>query len=306
MPLGGKGPKLLSMSESVKGYCAILIGTFFVGGVFISSKQALSHMSVVWFLAWMYLISTFLSYPFGKKLERLRGKRDLGYFVLHVGGIVFGWYISITGLSYLDAPTSAFISRFEFPIVMMISMYFLKEQLGKIIYPAILISLLGILLMTDEGVLHDVLRGIKGKNWGIFLVMCSAFGFALGELGTKSMAGKIDARVFTFLRNLIIAPIVFAVAFIKEGWVAPSNDGLFWAGLCALCGPVLARIFYMESLKRIPLGHATVFTQLEPVHALFFAFCLGMELPDGREYLGGALILASCLLLVLGVKKAHD
>lgn len=287
------------MSERAKGYLCILFGTFCVGAVSVTSKLALAHMSTLWFLTWIYFFSMFLSFPFGKKLSTPKGRRDWSYFCLHVGGIVFGWYVSVSGLQYLDAPTAAFISRFEFPILMMISMFFLKERLGKIIYPSIIISIIGILVMTEEGIVKDVLSINTGKNWGIFLVMIAGFGFALGELGTKSIAHKIDSRVFTFFRNIIIFPFFLAAAFLSEGWSMPSKEGLMYAAACSLAGPVLARIFYMESLKRIPLGHATVFTQLEPIHSLFFAFILGMELPDGQEYLGGAFILLSCLILVI-------
>lgn len=287
------------MSNRARGYLCILFGTFCVGAVSVTSKQALSHMGTLWFLAWIYFFSTFMSFPFGKKLALPADKKDWWYFALHIGGIVFGWYVSISGLQYLDAPTAAFVSRFEFPIVMMISMLFLQEALGKIIYPSIIVSIIGVVVMTDEGILRDVLAINTGKNWGIFLVMLAAFGFALGELGTKTIAGKIDSRVFTFIRNIIIFPFFLIMAYLKEGWVIPSKEGLLWAAACALAGPVLARIFYMEALKRISLGHATIFTQLEPIHSLFFAFILGMELPDGREYLGGAFILLSCLMLVV-------
>lgn len=294
------------MSERAKGYLFIIAGTFCVGAVSVTSKLGLAHMSTLWFLTWMYGFSTILSFPFGKKIVFPIDKKSLSYFALHICGIVFGWYVSLSGLQYLDAPTAAFISRFEFPIVMMISVFFLKERLGKIIYPAIIISIVGILVMTEEGILADVLNQNSGKNWGIFLVMLSAFGFAFGELGTKFMAGIVDSRVFTFIRNMIILPFFASLAFISDGWTAPSLEGLKYAALCALAGPVLARICYMESLKRISLGHATVFTQLEPVHSFFFAFCLGMELPDGSEFLGGVLILVSCLLLVISEYRRPD
>lgn len=287
------------MTERTKGYLFILVGTFCVGAVSVTSKLALSHMSTLWFLTWMYAFSTVLSFPYGKKLVFPKDKKSLSYFTLHIGGIVFGWYVSLSGLQYLDAPTAAFVSRFEFPIIMMISVFFLQERLGKIIYPAIGLSLFGIFVMTEGEIFKDVLNRNTGKNWGIFLVMLSAFGFAFGELGTKFMAGVVDSRVFTFIRNILILPFFAALAFLNHGWVSPSLEGLKFAALCALAGPVLARICYMESLKRISLGHATVFTQLEPVHSFFFAFCLGMELPDGSELLGGVLILLSCLLLVI-------
>lgn len=294
------------MNQTAKGYLFILVGTFCVGAVSVTSKLALSHLSPLWFLTWMYGFSTLLSFPFGKKFIFPKDKRTLYYFALHVGGIMFGWFVSISGLQHLDAPTAAFISRFEFPIVMMISMLFLKEHLGKIIYPSIFISIVGILVMTEEGILKDVLSQSVGKNWGIFLVMVSAFGFAFGELGTKFMANLVDSRVFTFLRNILIFPLFLSFAYYKEGFTAPAMEGLKYAALCALAGPVLARICYMESLKRISLGHATVFTQLEPVHSFFFAFCLGMELPDGREFLGGVLILLSCLILVISEYRRPD
>jgi drug/metabolite transporter (DMT)-like permease len=294
------------MSDQAKGYLFIMAGTFCVGAVSVTSKLALDHMSTLWFLTWIYAFSTVMSYPFGKKFLFPTDKKSLSYFSLHICGIVFGWYFSMSGLQYLDAPTAAFISRFEFPIVMTISMFFLHERLGKIIYPAILISVIGVLVMTEEGILKDVLNRNTGKNWGIFLVMIAAFGFALGELGTKFMSTIVDSRVFTFIRNIIIFPFFLLTALVVEGWVVPSAEGLMYAALCALAGPVLARIFYMESLKRISLGHATVFTQLEPVHSFFFAFCLGMELPDGSEFLGGVLILISCLLLVISEYRRPD
>jgi O-acetylserine/cysteine efflux transporter len=284
--------------NNYRGQIYIALGTFFVGGVSVFSKLALESLTPIWFLVWLYLISTILCFPFGKKIVLPKDARYKRFFVLHIFGMMFGWYLSVVGLQYLDAPSAAFLSRVEFPIIMAISFFFLKEKLSKGIFVSIILSSVGVALMAEQGMLNDLLSFQKGKNWGIFLVMLASLGFALGELGTKIIAGKMNSRVFAFLRNLIMLAIVTCAALLMEGFRAPTAMGLLYAGLAGISGPVLARILYMEALKRIKLGEASVYTQMEPVAALLFALFLGMELPEKNEYLGGGLILLSCLFLL--------
>lgn len=286
------------MTEQSKGHLYVLIGITCVGVIGPLAKLSLRELSPIWYVVWLYLISIPLSYPFGQKLFIPHTKREGSYFLLHLIGIAIGWYCAASGLTILDAATATFIGRVEFPILMIISMLVLKEKLGKIIWPCIALSLTGLTLLTEKGVLQDLLNLDPGKNLAVFLLAFGAMGFATGELGTKVLAKKYPARSFTFMRNLVMGPLVFSIAMLTEGWSQPSKTAILYTALSALAGPVLARIFYMEGLKRIPLGHATVITQLEPVLTLLFVFLLGMEMPNKKEYLGCSFIFASSLLLV--------
>ncbi|TNF26087.1 MAG: DMT family transporter [Deltaproteobacteria bacterium] len=288
------------MTRQSSGHLFIISGVFCVGVIAALTKKALLDLTPIWFVTWLYALSVPLSFPFGQKLFLPRKGKDALFFTIHVLGIALGWFCAANGLKVLDAATATFIGRVEFPILMIISMFFLKEKLGKLIWPCIALSLAGITMLTEKGVIHDLLKLEEGRNLAVFMMVLGAIGFACGEMGTKVLARKYKARAFTFMRNILLLPLLLVVAFAVDGWKEPTAISLFYTGLCGLAGPVLARIFYMEGLKRIPLGHATVLTQLEPVMTLAFVFILGMELPDKKEYLGCFLIFSSSMLLVTG------
>jgi drug/metabolite transporter (DMT)-like permease len=290
--------KYSSMSEEKKGHLFVLFGILCVSVIAALTKLAMQHFTALWFVAWLYIISVPLSFPVGQKIVIPNNKKDIFFFLIHFIGIATGWLCVASGLKVLDAASATFIGRIEFPILMIISMFFLKEKLGRLIWPCIFLSLTGISMLTEKGVIQDILKFESGKNLAVFMILIGAFGFATGELGTKVLAQKYNARAFTFVRNLIIAPLMFIAAMAIDGWNVPNKQALIYTALSAVAGPVLARICYMEGLKRIPLGHATVLTQLEPVLTLGFVFLLGMELPDKREYLGCSLIFLSSMILV--------
>ncbi len=289
-----------AMTRQTNGHFFILSGVFCVGIIAALTKKALLDLTPIWFVTWLYALSVPLSFPFGQKLFLPRWGKDAFFFSVHVLGIAMGWFCAANGLKVLDAATATFIGRVEFPILMLISMFFMKEKLGKLIWPCIALSLTGIFLLTEKGVIQDLMKFEEGRNLAVIMMVLGAIGFACGEMGTKVLARKYKARAFTFMRNVLLLPVLLAVAFATDGWREPTQTALFYTGLCGLAGPVLARIFYMEGLKRIPLGHATVLTQLEPVMTLGFVFLLGMELPEKKEYLGCFLIFSSSLLLVIG------
>ena len=105
----------------------------------------------------------------------------------------------------------------------------------------------------------------------------------------------------------------FAFFLLAAGWRALMGESGFTDGfldlegirrgvvliaLAALVGPVLARTLYMYALRHIDVSRAALVNQTQPLFVALFSAIALSTLPTRREWVGGILIVAGCLMLV--------
>jgi drug/metabolite transporter (DMT)-like permease len=66
----------------------------------------------------------------------------------------------------------------------------------------------------------------------------------------------------------------------------------------AVSGPVIGRFLYMKSLSLMPVSKAALILQFQPIWVAVIAGVLIGTIPSPKEWFGGALIIAGCILLV--------
>jgi drug/metabolite transporter (DMT)-like permease len=138
--------------------------------------------------------------------------------------------------------------------------------------------------------------------------MVSALFWGVTEALAKVVVRSVSPLIFTWGRALMLLPAFgIMAAFSKEGVALPQTPAL-WAGVIglAIVGPVLGRYFYMKSLTLIPVSKTALINQLQPVWVALLAGFILKTLPGPRAWLGGALILSGCVLLVRRLRNKTD
>jgi len=119
--------------------------------------------------------------------------------------------------------------------------------------------------------------GIDAKTYyyGLSIVVFSGAGFAASECFAKILAHRIEPSELVMWRGIFLGFVFFVMVIVEDGLKAFSQvsyqDWVICA-LAALLGPVLARVLFMTSLRKIDLGKAYLICQNEPIVTALFAW----------------------------------
>jgi len=204
----------------------------------------------------------------------------------------FAYWTLFKAVDLLDPTVASFLGRTETLVTILFGMVFLGERLSR--------RELGGGALVIAGVV--VIRYVGGMevSRGFLICLAAALCWGLSEGMAKIAVRHMEPLVITWGRCLFLAPVFFLTASASpEGLVLPSSAPL-WAGVLsiALVGPVLGRYSYMKALSLIPVSKAALINQLQPVWVAVMACLLLKTLPSVREFAGGLMIIAGCMILV--------
>ncbi|MEZ4565049.1 MAG: EamA family transporter [Thermomicrobiales bacterium] len=227
-------------------------------------------------------------------LERA-SRRDLGLMVLLGVIIVFYQWSYLAAVDRIGVATATLISLCVPPaLVALLSALFLGEALSR----TGVVALAGALVGTGLLVGSPPVAAEGGVFLaGVLFALGSAAGIAAHALGSRRIAGRHDA-----LLPLAVAFPAGAVAFAP---IALSRGLSFdqpltgWL-LVIYLGVVpsaLAYVMFQRGLRYLPASTASILTLAEPLTAAVLAWVLFSEALSPVGIAGGALLLASIVLL---------
>jgi len=253
-----------------------LVMTYLWRGVTIGWRIPLPHKDLRWLLIWQSLFSAFALWAFWE------GARQI-----HTG-------------------IASFAVRTELVFVLIASRVFFKEKIGITGVIGGLLIVAGSLAMglKSPAAMAEVFTEAQAAVYvyGLTIVILSGAGFAASECFAKLVAHGIEPSAMVIWRGLMLG-VIFGVLLLFEDLPRAIDSftvsDIVICALAALLGPVLARIFFMWSLRRIELGKAYLLCQIEPVVTAVFAWILMNEKMHPAD-LGGALaILIGCIVISL-------
>lgn len=207
------------------------------------------------------------------------------------------------GTKLMEAAVASFSARIELVFVLAFSWLFFRERLKSLELLGAGIVVVGTYLMgLDWGAASQsgFFRIETLTSNGGVLMMVSGAAFAGAEVFAKQISLKMAPASLVVWRSLVLV-LFYVIALLVNGseWILPNAKDLALIGLAALLGPVLARIWFMEALRRTTLGRSSLLAQIEPVVTLILAWILSGETAALSDGFGAALILVGCILLHL-------
>jgi drug/metabolite transporter (DMT)-like permease len=210
-------------------------------------------------------------------------------------------YTMWIGLSSIPATAAALLNRLEVLVIVFLGMALLGDRFTRREALGGGITLLGVIVLR-----YDAPSGFSAGFW---MMVLSSMLFGLTEVLVKTRAHAIPPGVFAFGRNFLS----FVIFLIAAVWRVAMQDPPWWKGLMdwdgvmrglpliaitALAGPVLARITFMHTLRRLDISRASLIQQITPLFVAVLSAIALRTLPSRREWTGGLLIMAGCLLLM--------
>lgn len=274
--------------------CAIAaFFTFAVMNVF--AKMLSEHHHVIEVAFYRNLIATlpllFMIYAMGKKEILVIRSSPRAVVIRSVIGTAslaatFGAY-SIMPLA--DATAFLFTSSMIIPAL---GFFFLKEQVGKYRWGAILVGFMGVIVMlrpSGDVNLHGVALALTAA------CMHATLQTILRALGKKESPETITfyfVFVGTFI-SLIPLPLVFTMPTWNE---APLILGVGITG-------VIAQFLLSIAYKNAPASIVTVFNYSGIIWATTFGWIFFNDWPDRAIFIGGGIVIASNVFIVYREQK---
>jgi drug/metabolite transporter (DMT)-like permease len=225
-------------------------------------------------------------WPRAPRLQFVRG-------LFHAGGMML-WFaaLPLVGLTELTA------IAFSGPIFICLgAVLFLGERMTGARWAAVLVGFCGVLLVVKPW----AGGGVAGVSPGMLLMLASAPVFAGSYLVAKALAGRERSEVIVLWQHLWVVALL--APFALPHWTPP--DALQWA-LLVVCGFFGAGGHYcmMRAFRVADISAVQSVKFLELVWAAILGFLVFGSVPAGATVLGGAVILASTLLLARHESRA--
>jgi len=276
-------------SPTVRGmWWMAATGLLFI--VLNTMMKALSHEMAPWLVGFLrYLLGGIVMLvPAARAGPRGLVSKSPGLqFVrglFHVGGLML-WFAALPFVTLAELTAIGFSTPL---FICLGAVLFLRERMNGARWFAVLAGFGGVLLVVEPW------RGSSGISQGTLLMLASAPVFAGSFLVAKVLTQHDRSEVVVFWQHLWVS--VLLAGFVLPSWSTPT--ALQWALLVA-CGFLGAGGHYCmtRAFRVADISAVQSVRFLELVWATLLGLAVFGTLPETATVIGGAVILASTLLL---------
>jgi drug/metabolite transporter (DMT)-like permease len=197
------------------------------------------------------------------------------------------------------------IGRIEPILTLILSVWLLGLRLDVWTIAGSLASLGGVvvtILLGGSGTMMTM-AGFQIGTGEIFVAITSVI-TAISSVTNKLQLQSIPLGIFTIYRNLLGTVIFFVIANVfygKEHFADAFTPLLWqWMLLYALVIVVIARLCWLEGLKKATPTELNLATSLNPILSIFMAYVILSQVPTLAQYYGLSLLIIGVILNFIG------
>ncbi|WLP88521.1 DMT family transporter [Gordonia sp. NB41Y] len=258
------------------------------------SKELVDRLPVADYLAVRYTIGVAILIALcPRAVMGIRGPELRHGVVL---GLLFGLaqYIQFEGLSRASIVVASFLVSLYVVFTPMLLAIARRRRPSRVTVIAAAVSLAGVASMA-----------VRGWSFGIgeALTVLSALIYALHVIWVARWATAGKAIAISVVQ-LAVLSLVFTVAALPGGFSLPTGpDWPAMMYLATIAGVAIVAQVWAQT--RMSAESAAIIMVLEPVWASVFAVVLWSESPDLRTIVGGALVVAASVLVVVASARVR-
>lgn len=248
-------------------------------------------------------VLTFVALPFMLK-DRVKAKAR----PVHWAGIVWLGVGDALNVAFFFAAYQrttvaiAVLTHYLTPIfVALAAPVVLRERATARTFVAVAVATFGLALLLEPwraGIGRDDLVGAA-------LGSASAVFYASNVLVNKRLVPVFSGSELMFFHGLVSTPALVAIACADRANLGAISERSYAIVVAGAIGPgALCGLFFVWGLRRVPAGHATVLTLLEPFVAVLLAAAVLSEGLSAVAVLGGLLILGGAMIVMTGNSAA--
>ena len=294
------------MKNKIQGFASLLLATMIWGSAFVAQSVGMDHVGPFTFQAVRCFLAVIGLLPIIRLMDRISGKSS-GFFHrwkdrrLWIGGILCGIPLFLAcnlqqlGIMDTDAGKSAFLTAMYVVLVPILGL-FLKRKPGKYIPLSVVLSVIGLYLLSSAGGFHFRVPDL--------LLLGCALMFAVQIMLVDHFAPGLDALRLNLIQALVCAVLSTVCTLILESPTAISiwecRLPLAYAGFLSMGAAYSLQILGQKHLEP---ATASLIMSLEAVFAAVFGWIILQQAMALPEIIGSLLILAAIVAAQLPEKR---
>jgi len=286
------------MKKFYKGEFLLSITAFIWGTAFVAQKASMQHLGAFtfnglrFFLGFLCLLAF---YRISKKQRALFKKENL------LAGLVLGIILFLAassqqiGIIYTTSGKAGFITGLYVIIVPFIG-FFLKHKIDTKIWIGSFLALVGLYMLS---ITKDLTI-----NYGDFLVLISAFFFALHIVTISHFLKKNDALELSLMQYLVCIILNFAASILTEttsiSSISSSFFPIIYGGIFSVG---IAYTLQTVAQKNVSPSSSAIILSFEAVFAVLAGYFILNEILSFRGKVGCFFMLTGIILTQIDVRK---
>ncbi len=290
---------MTARGDQAKGY--IMVGgtalMFGSAGVFIRMTAMPASMLLVlrMSMAAVMVAALFAGHRWWREMRKPGVPRKLLLLGVIDAGQLLSFFLAVR---YMDVALAVFLSYMSPIYLALVAPRLLKQRTEPAVVLALVLSIAGILIMLAPSWFDP---GLHISAVGIICGLVAGLLLAAFFLVAKSVRHDVEGGTMLIsngtITTLILLPLGL-VQTISSGYHITGWDLLIAFGLAVICTALGGTIF-LQGMRYIRVQHTSIVGLLEPASAPLYALVFLGERPAVWTLVGGALILAAAVIVVL-------
>jgi DME family drug/metabolite transporter len=227
------------------------------------------------------------------RLAVLRRRATLRYALLLGTTLGVHWFLFFETIK-LSSVVLAVLTAYLAPIaVALLGPFFLAERHSPVALLALVPSVGGLALVAFAGG-----EDVNARPLAVLTGLGTAITYAGLVIGTKRVAARVSAAGLTFW-NYTLSGLVMLPLLLGAERIAPTAGELGYLVLLGVVFTAVTGYLYIWLIRKVTAQAMGILAYLEPVSAALLAWALLGEELTWQTALGGALVIAGGLAVVL-------
>ncbi len=228
-----------------------------------------------------------------RRLFVLRRRATRRYALLLGTTLGVHWFLFFETIK-LSSVVLAVLTAYLAPIaVALLGPFFLPERHSAVALLALVPSVGGLALVAFAGG-----EDVNARPLAVLTGLGTAITYAGLVIGTKRVAARVSAAGLTFW-NYTVSGLVMLPLLVSADRIAPTAGELGYLVLLGVVFTAVTGYLYVWLIRKVTAQAIGILAYLEPVSAALLAWALLGEQLTWQTALGGALVIAGGLAVVL-------
>jgi drug/metabolite transporter (DMT)-like permease len=228
-----------------------------------------------------------------RRLFVLRRRATRRYALLLGTTLGVHWFLFFETIK-LSSVVLAVLTAYLAPIaVALLGPFFLPERHSAVALLALVPSVGGLALVAFAGG-----EDVNARPLAVLTGLGTAITYAGLVIGTKRVAARVSAAGLTFW-NYTVSGLVMLPLLVTADRIAPTAGELGYLVLLGIVFTAVTGYLYVWLIRKVTAQAIGILAYLEPVSAALLAWALLGEQLTWQSALGGALVIAGGLAVVL-------
>ncbi len=299
----------LSTKQLLFTYIALALAVLFWGLSFVATKIALQSFPPFCLIFMRFLTAsiffTFLLLRTGFPAITWKNLKPLLFLAIFQPVLYF--IFETFGLQHTSATKASLIIATIPIVVLLLSIFFLKERVRLLNVIGIVISIFGVALLIFGG---QNIEEMGGTLLGDALILGAVLSASMYMILTRRL-GEFFSPIQITGMQIIIGAILFFPAFLytlpRVNWHSVTSDAIIAVTALTIFATIGAFLCYNYALTKIPASRVSVCINGIPLVTACGAWILLGEQLAPLQFLGGGIVIAAVFLAnVNGVKNSDE